>query len=505
MAVMSRRSFLRSAAVLGIAAPQLRALTALASTPDRPPTTPPQSSLPDIQFAINDYIAPAQTLQGISVRFPPIYTSFITFALTRPLTHADQATLTRALDLIEQTYPFRPHGVFPCIGYGLPYFTQLPGGMAGPLVASYLPRLASDTTRFALEEAKPSPTDVGGMPGATKQTFNIPVRIESHDMVVILRSDSPDILTDVIQYLTGDSTRLAGHHVGNSGLGELLTTTSRRLMFIQQGLPRRIAETHQLPYATRINPQSPMWMGFADQQTSGSGPPEITTCQGNRSARLTTANLGDYFDNAAIMHLSHVIEDLTQFYARPDEPFTERVQYMFRSNPIASTGNPDQFTNGGDPALLNNTFQGPQDAAANAAGINTYQGERRIGHLSALQRSSRAADGTPIHIRADGPGFDNLDVPDGSAQPKLHFCIFVPTAEFFTTLRRNQASLDLQQANNVSPSDNGLERFITATRRQNFLIPPRRHRAFPLLELAYPHPQPTNPRRKTTDHQGPPR
>jgi len=35
----------------------------------------------------------------------------------------------------------------------------------------------------------------------------------------------------------------------------------------------------------------------------------------------------------------------------------------------------------------------------------------------------------------------------------------------------------------VDPSDNGLERFITATRRQNFLIPPRRHRGFPLVEL----------------------
>jgi hypothetical protein len=37
---------------------------------------------------------------------------------------------------------------------------------------------------------------------------------------------------------------------------------------------------------------------------------------------------------------------------------------------------------------------------------------------------------------------------------------------------------------NIANTDNGLERFITATRRQNFLIPPRRHRAFPLLELA---------------------
>ncbi len=50
-------------------------------------------------------------------------------------------------------------------------------------------------------------------------------------------------------------------------------------------------------------------------------------------------------------------------------------------------------------------------------------------------------------------------------------------------MRRNQASLDLVQQNNIADDDNGLERFITTTRRQNFLVPPRAHRAFPLLEL----------------------
>ncbi|MGH3549809.1 MAG: hypothetical protein ACRDQU_17215, partial [Pseudonocardiaceae bacterium] len=108
------------------------------------------------------------------------------------------------------------------------------------------------------------------------------------------------------------------------------------------------------------------------------------------------------------------------------------------------------------PAILDNTFQGTQDAAANAAGINTYHGEHRIGHLSAVQRSSRAADGTPIHIRADGPGFDCLDVPDGSSQPKLHFSIFVPTADLFRIMRLHQASLDLEQTYNVDPRHNGL-------------------------------------------------
>jgi hypothetical protein len=50
-------------------------------------------------------------------------------------------------------------------------------------------------------------------------------------------------------------------------------------------------------------------------------------------------------------------------------------------------------------------------------------------------------------------------------------------------MRRNQAALNLQTQFAVNPLDNGLERFLTSTRRQNFLCPPRRHRAFPLVEL----------------------
>lgn len=487
MTPVSRRSFLQSAAALGIAVPSLRALNALAVAPDRPVTpalmAASKRALPDIQFAINDYISPAHRLDGVKVQFPPVYTSFTTFTLTRTPTPEDQATLVHALDVVEQAYPFRPNGVFTTIGYGLPYFNRLPGGMTGPLVSSHLPRMVDAPTRFAFEEAVPGPTDVGGPRGTTKETFNVPVQIEANDLVVMLRSDSTEILTDVISYLTGTSSQLAGRNVGSSGLGGLLVTTSSRLMFVQQGLPRQIADTHSLPYARQINPQSPMWMGFADQQTTGSGPPEITTFQGNASARLTTASAGDYFDNAAIMHLSHVIEDLAQFYA-PTEPYTERVQLMFRSNPIPSVGSGDQFTDGGGPAILENTFQGTQDAAANAAGTNTYQGGRRLGHLSTVQRSARAADGTPMHIRADGPGFDSLDVPDGTAAPKLQFCIFVPTADFFRVMRLHQASRDLETTYNVDPNHSGLERFITTTRRQNFLVPPRRHRAFPLVEAS---------------------
>jgi hypothetical protein len=158
------------------------------------------------------------------------------------------------------------------------------------------------------------------------------------------------------------------------------------------------------------------------------------------------------------------------------------VQYLFHAPPIAA-GNKDPFADGGGPALLPNQNRGPHYAERTARGIGTVGGKRRMGHLSCLQRTSRAADGTPLHLRMDGPGFDAMDVPGGGSLPKLQFTIFVPSAEFFRTLRISQASLDLQDKYDISVQDNGLERFLTATRRQNFLVPPRRHRAFPLTEL----------------------
>jgi hypothetical protein len=60
----------------------------------------------------------------------------------------------------------------------------------------------------------------------------------------------------------------------------------------------------------------------------------------------------------------------------------------------------------------------------------------------------------------------------------------MPTSEQFRLMRVGAAAQDLQSTHpNLDPGDNGLERFITATRRQNFLIPPRPVRAFPLTEF----------------------
>jgi hypothetical protein len=497
---LSRREALRLGAV-GFAGTTLLVRSA-AQVPVRAPlaSTPP---LPDIQHDVSAFLGPVETIAGVPFRFGPVFTKFMPANLTRVPTRRDQSVLADALHTIEDRYRFAADGVFTFVAYGVPYFQMLPSGLA----AAHVPRLANQPARFALEEAVPSPTDVTvGLRGPRKQRFNVPVRIESNAMLFTIRGDRLEAVQDVEAWLAG-SDRLAGRNVASPRLRGLVRFEPSRLMFAQRGMPRRVADRARLTFATRIHPDSPMWMGFADQQVSGSGPAAIVTFQGNPSARLTTARAGDYFDNGSIQHLSHVILDLEQFFLgsslaqrtddtdgesgnagdstnENDETFLERVQYMFRSTPPPSPGFADQLTNGGGPAFLPNEFKGQDDALRAAQGIGTPGGKHRIGHLSALQRSSRAPDGTAMHVRLDGPGFDRLDVPNGSVQPKLQFSIFVPTAEFFARMRSNQASLDLARAHAVAADDQGLERFLTTTRRQNFLVPPRRHRAFPLIELA---------------------
>jgi hypothetical protein len=480
---LTRRALLQRAAVLGVSASTLSALDLLASVPTRAEAA--KSALPQIQYGIEKYIPKAVTQERVSVVFPPVYTLFATCSLSRTPTNADRETLSQALAEVESSYPFSPSGVFTTVAYGVPYFERLPGGMAGTLVAGNMPKLVKEPQRYALEEAVPGPTDVSpSNPEVTKARYNIPVQIESNDMVIVLRSDSTEILDEVLAWLSGESSTLAGQNVGGSGLAGLLTVTSRRLMFLQMGLPRDVAEEQSLPYAGMINPKSPMWMGFSSQQAKSSGKPKLTTFHGDKSAQLTDPRTGKYFAQGSIMHLSHVIMDLDQFYEAPKETYQRRVAEMFSADPLPSAGNADQFTDGGGPAFLPNNFTTANVANLEAQEPAHFDGERHIGHTTALQRTTRASDGSPIHIRADGPGYDSLDVPGGGSLPKLHFSIFVPTADFFATMRRSQASVDLAQKYNVPSQNLGIERFLTATRRQNFLVPPRRHRALPLIELA---------------------
>lgn len=528
--VMSRRSALKRGAATAFLLSQAALFEQVGKTILRPEPAQAATAFPDIQFDLGAFINPAQVLNdgagNVTAQFPPTYAMFLPAKLNRTPTLTDQTTLANALNTIEANYPASPSGLLIfSVNYGLPYFNRLPQSV----VSANMP--TANTGGPVLVEATPSPTDVvdglvGGpgalIPGVTKERFNVNVVIENNDMFFHFQSDSMVNLAAIPLWFTG-SNNLNGVGVPSPDFNGLFTFGTPRIKFMQIGMPRTMAENYGFEFAPRINPDSSMAMGFIDQQTNAAGPAAIVTFAGNSSAVLTNAVAGDYFDNGSIAHLSHDIQDLYQFYNAPGqdsnfptgEPFTERCQYMFRSNQLGTTngipsvGNTDQFTNGGGPAYINLVFQGTNSAAAAAqdsagqfSATNqtidaTFTDEPRIGHVDALQQVSRAPDTTPLHIRADGPGLDTMDVPSfetfpgsgsfvaaGSYQFKLQFLIYVPTATFFAQMRTAQAAQNLQQEFDVEGSDNGLERFITSTRRQNFLVPPRRHRAFPLVELA---------------------
>jgi hypothetical protein len=103
--------------------------------------------------------------------------------------------------------------------------------------------------------------------------------------------------------------------------------------------------------------------------------------------------------------------------------------------------------------------------------------------------------GTAVPQRAD---FNTLDNPFfWSSRPErdgmqrgpaagLHFVVFNPTSDDF---HRNRLAMDgVLPGGRPVPLEprargQGLNSILRTTHRQNFLVPPRRHRSFPLAEL----------------------
>ena len=204
--------------VAGVLGSELAMVEALAWMPQRLALA--ASPLPDTQFAIGDFIAPAQMFNGTLFRFGPVFTYFVPARLARTPTKSDQARLAAALNTIESVYPFSPAGIFTFVSYGIPYFNRLPGGMTGSLVSSHLPLDIGNQP--VLQEAVAGPTDITATnPGNGQVNFRVPVQIERNDLLFTLRSDSKARMDDVLNWLKG-SGQLRGRAVPSPALGGLL-------------------------------------------------------------------------------------------------------------------------------------------------------------------------------------------------------------------------------------------------------------------------------------------
>jgi hypothetical protein len=151
--------------------------------------------------------------------------------------------------------------------------------------------------------------------------------------------------------------------------------------------------------------------------------------------------------------------------------------------------------------------QSPRDVSSQRQVERGYHRFGAIGHSAAIQTSSRLQQrhvgpdgtvyepGTAIPQRAD---FNTLDNPFAwSSQPArdrmsqspaagIHFLVFNPTSDDF---HRNRLAMDgvLPDGTKLRfPPDSrgqGFNSVLRTTHRQNFIVPPREHRSFPLAEL----------------------
>ena len=208
-ASMNRRTALKRAGALAVALGALEAVGPFSFAPVRVGASIVPS---DIQFDISAFLAVPPRNYGSDVQFqmPPVHTVFLTAALERTPTRADQAEMNRVLAALERAYPWGAAHLVTFVAYGPPYFDRLPGGRASCLVARHVPRLASDANRYVLEEAQPGPTDVSpANREISKFRYNVDVRIERNDMLFTLRGDNPGTLSDVLAWFSG-SGKLRG-------------------------------------------------------------------------------------------------------------------------------------------------------------------------------------------------------------------------------------------------------------------------------------------------------
>jgi hypothetical protein len=451
---LSRRTLLLSAggglaAAAGVAA-LYAGLARLAAPPQR--VGPPPNGYPEGQYEVAAYgvRVVADPATAVQVTVPPLWNLVITATLTRRPSLHDQQRLEAALRAIESAYAYAPSGVFALVAYGLPYFTSY---IRPELFAAHLPRMVDASQQPVLLDAIRFASD----PATTL--------LERNDVVFHLRSDVLAHLHDIQRALFARSGTLAGQPAPAADIADLFHVTSVRTGFVGAGLPRRMAEQARLSVAAQIPETSPLFMGFTSTQTLGQAHEVAVRFDGKRDPALqplTTARPGDYFAGGTSLHLSHLREDLDSWYALPYE---QRLTRMFEPRVAAR---PDQVT-------VNTFWLNPNPSAVDATQA------RLVGHNEAVQRGSRAPEGQALQLRVD---FNTLDDMEGTGPgPGVHFVAFTPGSPIFHASRQAMDATDLAAANALAPTAVGINAFIHATRRQNFLVPPRRHRAFPLLEL----------------------
>ncbi len=408
---------------------------------------------------------------GIEVVVPPLHHQVVTATVRvgeskRELADARSA-LEHALAALDRRFEPTPAGLGVTVAWGLPYFRRFVPKLAGEHIPVDLraTRTKSKPVSVLLDSIR--------FPSDPEETI-----LEANDVAVLLRSDSLENIAAGAKALFEEL--------------DVFRPTSIRKGFAgggfggRQSLPKRMAVAAQVRGAFLIPDHAELFLGFTSTQKAGLGPPRIANLEELGFSR------GGYFAQGTHLALSHITENLEAWYV--NFPHEERVATVFR--PGLKVG-----------AEVLTVSQGPDDVADAAAVRATFARSKQIGHSASLQTASRLATtavgasgaiygpGTAIPHRADFNTLDNpffwsvkpaRDAISDTPAAGVHFVVFNPSSDDFN---RGRLAMDgvLPDGTKLpfAPRDRGqgFNSILRTTHRQNFLVPPRRHRSFPLVEL----------------------
>jgi hypothetical protein len=405
---------------------------------------------------------------GVEVIVPPLHHQVVTGVVSVPGSRESLLAAQRELEEALRRLESDGGGLGVTVAWGLPYFRSYVDELADR-------ELPTDLRASRLREHRVAAlTDAIRFPSDPEDTV-----LEANHLAVLLRGDERELVEDGARQLLEL---------------ELFRPTSVRKGFAGGGfegglsLPKRMALAAGVSGAELIPDTAELFLGFTSTQKAGLGPPRIANLE---TLGYTDAARG-YFEGGTHMSLSHIHEDLEAWYINFD--FRERVDTTFRPNIEAPVG-------------TQTIPQGPEAVAGADEVKLDFRRLGRIGHSSSLQTTSRLQGdvrgsdgvlyrkGTAVPHRAD---FNTLDNPffwsadpegDGMAEGPaagVHFVVFSPTSDDFN---RTRLAMDgvLPDGTRLPfeprARGQGLNSVLRTTHRQNFLVPPRRHRSFPLVEL----------------------
>jgi hypothetical protein len=414
--------------------------------------------------------------EGVPVAVVPLWHSAVTARLNIPLGDASaleaaQRRLETALGELERLYPLSPAGILVQVAWGQPYFERY---IPRSIYEQNMPRStrAGSEGQFVLAEAIRFPRDPEN------------VVIEHNDVCFHFKSDFQHHVEEVMDamFSPGEAV-LNGIPADKVFIGDLVTVTSIRRGFAGHGMPRKIGMSLGIPGADKVPEGAMLFMGFTSSHVHG-------LAGGNLASYETIPGWTDctpdgYMAGGANMHLSHIAIELERWYSFPHE---ERLHRMF--HPRRTEGedilSPDQCPG-------SSTFKAQRDEDTEKFGLVGHNEQMQF--LSRVEQDTTTAygqkipKGTTFFLRQD---FDTVENPFGFwaegpvsslPRPGVHFIGMGPSSQHFQLMRTEMDSMELAGKHGLPDENVGFSDFLDNTHRQNYCLPPRAHRSFPMAEM----------------------